>query len=223
MFERSFTLAGIPLLALAQDDRPRPAVLFYHGLHTDKETHRQELESLARRGFLAVGVDAAGHGQRSLPDLRRFINRGELLTQAAKLLRPTLEELPLLLDFLEAEGYGPFGLCGISFGGMLAYAAPQRESRFRAVAAILGDPTWCHPHAHLASYQEVRLLGWNGGRDIHVDPEPARRWLEHLQSTFPQGRYEYHEYAHSDHFMTPEDWSHGWERTLTWFEEALRL
>jgi dienelactone hydrolase len=196
-------------------------VLFYHGLHTDKETHRKELESLAQRGFLALGVDAAGHGERRMPDLRSFIRRGSLLGQAAKLLRPTLEEIPMLLDFLHGEGYGPFGLCGISFGGMLAYAAPQREARLRAVAAILGDPSWCHPHAQLASYAGVSLLAWNGGRDAHVDPAPARNWIEHLRNAFPRGRYEYHEYAESDHFMRPGDWEQGWNQTLAWFEQAL--
>jgi len=222
LFERAFSYCGIPLLALARDSKPRPTVLFYHGLHTNKETHRKELEGLADRGFLALGVDAAGHGQRKMPDLRGFVNRGGLLPQASKLLRPTLEEIPMLLDFLESEGYGPFGLCGISFGGMLAYAAPQRESRLRAVAAILGDPSWCHPHAHLACYAEVALLAWNGGRDIHVDPGPARHWIDHLQTTYPKGRYEYREYAGSDHFMQPEDWQHGWNRTLDWFEHSLR-
>ncbi|MFN8611125.1 MAG: alpha/beta hydrolase family protein [Vulcanimicrobiota bacterium] len=221
MFERSFSFAGIPLLALSQDGRPRPTVLFYHGLHTDKETHRRELESLAQRGFLALGVDAAGHGGRRMPDLSGFIKRGPLLQQVAKLLRPSLAEIPLLLDFLEAEGYGPFGLCGISFGGLLGYAAPTYDIRLRAVAAILADPSWCHPYEHVGAYEKVSLLAWNGGRDQHVSAEPARHFLAHLQAAFPQGHYEFHEYAESDHFMRPQDWEQGWARTLSWFEQSL--
>ncbi|MBT9585456.1 hypothetical protein IV102_19090 [bacterium] len=89
------------MLALARDGKPRPTVLFYHGLHTQKETHRKELEGLAERGFLALGADA-------------------------------------------------------------------------------------------------------------------------VQITYPKGRYEYREYAESDHFMQPEDWQHGWKRTLDWFEHSLR-
>ena len=88
-----------------------------------------------------------------MPDLRGFVNRGPLLEQVAKLLRPSLAELPLLLDFLEAEGYGPFGLCGISFGGLLAYAAPQYEPRLRTIAAILADPGWCAPYDRLDTYR----------------------------------------------------------------------
>lgn len=221
MFERSFSFAGIPLLAVSSDGRPRPTVLFYHGLHTDKETHRRELESLARRGFLALGVDAAGHGARRMPDLRGFVNRGPLLEQVAKLLRPTLCELPLLLDFLEAEGYGPFGLCGISFGGLLAYAVPQYEPRIRTISAILADPSWCQPYQQLEAYSSLRLLAWNGGVDQHVRAEPARDFLGHLRASCRQGRYEYREYAESDHFMRPQDWEDGWDRTLGWFEEGL--
>ena len=221
MFERSFSFSGIPLLAVSRDGRPRPTVLFYHGLHTDKETHRRELESLAGRGFLALGVDAAGHGGRRMPDLSGFVNRGPLLDQVAKLMRPTLEEIPLLIDFLEAEGYGPFGMCGISFGGLMAYAAPQREKRLRAIAAILGDPSWCQPYEHVAHYQGVDLLAWNGGADQHVAAEPARHWMAHLAASFAHGRYEFREYPESDHFMRPQDWEDGWNRTLTWFEDSL--
>ena len=220
MFERSFSFAGIPLLAVSHDGRPRPTVLFYHGLHTDKETHRRELESLARRGFLALGVDAAGHGGRRMPDLRGFVNRGPLLEQVAKLLLPSLAELPLLLDFLEAEGYGPFGLCGISFGGLLAYAAPQYEPRLRTIAAILADPGWCAPYDRLDTYTNLRLLAWNGGVDQHVRAEPARDFLGHLQAHHP-GQFEYREYPESDHFMRPQDWEDGWSRTLRWFEDGL--
>ncbi|MBS2037860.1 alpha/beta fold hydrolase [bacterium] len=221
MFERSFSFAGIPLLAVSQDGRPRPTVLFYHGLHTDKDTHRRELESLAQRGFLALGVDAAGHGGRRMPDLSGFVNRGPLLQQVAKLLRPTLAEVPLLLDFLEAEGYGPFGICGISFGGLLSYAAAHYDARLGSVVAILADPSWCHPYEHVAAYERVRLFAWNGGADQHVSAEPARHFVAHLQSTFPAGHYDYRVYPESDHFMRPEDWEDGWSRTLSWFEAGL--
>jgi uncharacterized protein len=216
---RNFSFAGIPLLALAQNSNPRPAVLFYHGLHSDKETHRKELEDIARRGFLAVGVDAVGHGQRRMPDLSGFLARGALLDQVAKLLRPSLEEIPLLVDFLSAEGYGPFGLAGVSFGAMLAYGAIPREPRLQAVAAILGDPSWCHPEPE--KYRETALLAWNGGRDQHVDARGSREFLGHLQQRFPEGSFQYQEYPDSDHFMEPQDWNHGWDRTLWWFEEHL--
>ena len=125
------------------------------------------------------------------------------------------------MDFLAAEGYGPFGVCGISFGAMLAYAAPQREPRLRSLAAILGDPSWCEPYEHLPAYEQVNVLAWNAGCDQHVDAAPARNFMRHLQHTRPEGSYEYHEYPESDHFMRPQDWAQGWSRTLDWFVQTL--
>ena len=218
MFERSFSFAGIPLLAVAQEGGPRPCVLLYHGLHSDKETHRKELTSLAERGFLALGVDFIAHGQRRMPDLQGFLGRGEFMAQLGKLLRPTLHELPLLIDFLEAEGYGPFGLCGISLGGLLAFAAPQVESRLRALVPILADPNWCNPWEQLEAYRSVPIFAWNGGRDTHVDSGPTRALLEQLQGP----RHRFQEYPESDHFFREEDWNHAWGETLGWFERFLK-
>lgn len=221
MHERAFQFAGIPLLAVAQDGGRRPAVLFYHGLHSDKETHRKELESLAQRGFLALGVDTVGHGQRRMPDLAGYLERGPLRSQVEKLIRPSLEEVPLLLDFLEAQGYGPFALMGVSMGAMLAYAAPQRDSRLRAVVAVLGDPDWCQPYDRPQAYRSVAMLAWNAGQDSQVPPGPARGWLEYLRDQFPEGDFAYQEYAESDHFMRPEDWEQGWKHSLDWLSRFL--
>jgi hypothetical protein len=195
-------------------------VLFYHGLHSDKDTHRKELESLAAHGFLAVGVDAVGHGERRIPDLSSFLNRDELMTQVAKLLRPSVEEVPLLVECLAAEGHSPIGLGGISFGGMLAFAAVAREPRLAAAVAILGDPRWCRPDP--SAYAGTPLFAWNGGRDQHVDAAGAREFIRELQQLHPKGRFEYREYPQSDHFMEPDDWTDGWSRTLSWFEQHLR-
>jgi alpha-beta hydrolase superfamily lysophospholipase len=67
----SRAVGGVPLLLAfpPAGDAPHPVVFWFHGFGVDKETHRKELEQLARAGFLAVGVDAAGHGARRLPDL----------------------------------------------------------------------------------------------------------------------------------------------------------
>jgi hypothetical protein len=220
MIERRFHFAGIPLLTLAEDGGPRPAVLFYHGLHSDKETHRKELEGLAARGFLAVGVDAIGHGERRIADLSAFLNREALMTQVAKLLRPTVAEVPLLVHHLTSEGHGPVGLAGISFGGMAAFGAVACEPQLRAVVAILGDPTWCEPD--LEDYARTPLFAWNGGRDQHVNPRCARELLAKLRGESPDGPFKYREYPNSDHFMEPADWEDGWTQTLAWFDQHLR-
>jgi dienelactone hydrolase len=219
LIERRLKVAGIPLLTLAHGTSPRPAVLFYHGLQSDKETHRKELESLAAQGFLAVGVDAVGHGERRIPNLSAFLNRDELMTQVVKLLRPNIEEVPLLVDHLIAEGYRRVGLAGISFGAMVAFGAVLREPRLSAVVAILGDPRWCRPNP--SAYPATPLFAWNGGRDQHIDPAGAREFMRELQRLHPRDSFKYHEYPQSDHFMEPNDWSDGWTQTLAWFNEHL--
>ena len=88
----SRTIGGVPLLlAFPQaGDAPHPAVLWFHGFGVDNEVHRKELEQLARAGFLAVGVDAAGHGARRLPDLdaRQAAPHDEALRWLARHLHP---------------------------------------------------------------------------------------------------------------------------------------
>lgn len=65
-------LAGAPALLVHRSDAQaasrRGTVLLYHGLGVDKHCHLHELKSLARAGFLAVGVDNVGHGERRYPD-----------------------------------------------------------------------------------------------------------------------------------------------------------
>lgn len=55
------------LIALPQERlRPLPLVLWFHSFGVDKELHRPEMERVAEADFLAVGVGAAGHGERQL-------------------------------------------------------------------------------------------------------------------------------------------------------------
>lgn len=46
----------------ADNATPLPTVLWYHGLGTDKDLHLPELQCFTTTGFLAVGIDAVGHG-----------------------------------------------------------------------------------------------------------------------------------------------------------------
>lgn len=212
MYAREFWLRDIPLLALA--DRPNGpypgTVLLYHGLKADKSTHRKELEQLAGRGFLAIGVDAHGHGQRATPgDTRGFL----------ELIRPTVAEIPGLVEGLASmEQTGPFGITGISMGGYVAFAAPQVSDRLRAVVPILGSPRWegsdDSPHLHPERYRSTALFAWNAGQDVNVPPGPARELVTRIGQT-------YREYPESDHFMRAQDWEDGWQRTLDWFQAHL--
>lgn len=220
MYSRQLWLDDIPLLAVARRPHgPYPGtVLVYHGLKADKSTHRKELTQLAERGFLAIGVDAHGHGERALPDLAAFM-AGDTQANFLKLVRPTVAEIPRLIERLRAlEETGPFGVTGISMGGYIAFAAPLAAPEVRAVVPILGSPLWRDaddsPHLAPRAYRDVALFAWNAGRDVNVPPGPARDFTRALEKV-------YVEYPDSDHFMQPEDWEDGWRRTLDWFETHL--
>jgi cobalamin biosynthesis protein CobT len=52
-----------------QQARPLPTVLWCHGFRADALAHAAQLEQCAQAGFLAVGIDAVGHGARREHDI----------------------------------------------------------------------------------------------------------------------------------------------------------
>ena len=107
----------------------RGTILVYHGFRSCIEDQRIELRWLAKAGFLAVGVDAVGHGQRGGMDLENLPSEG-----VRELVVRTASEIPrLLLDLEEVQpALGPFGITGTSMGGYIAYEAVLRERARRA-------------------------------------------------------------------------------------------
>ncbi|MBI2265239.1 MAG: hypothetical protein HYU64_08710 [Armatimonadetes bacterium] len=69
------TLGLAPALLVYKENLEKAAIkgtiLFYHGLSAAKETNLKELRSLADAGFLAVGLDNIGHGERRYSDFER--------------------------------------------------------------------------------------------------------------------------------------------------------
>src|ERR1700733_7778152 len=71
-------VAGVPAL-LRYRESPQAAaghgtVLFYHGFGGTKERPEAYLTALAEAGFLAVSLDAVGHGERRYPDFEVIFN-----------------------------------------------------------------------------------------------------------------------------------------------------
>jgi len=218
LFEARLTLptawGDAPLLAYYHPNGLKRAVLVYHGLSACKEVQEKELRSLAAAGFLAVGVDACGHGERKEDGLH-------FLEMVAR----SIDEVPALVDGLaERFAVASFGLTGISMGGYVAFAAPLVEPRLRAVVPILGSPRWGEgpragrsPHLHRDGYPGVALLAMNAGRDVNVPPHAAREFVHGLA----RPRAEYLEFPESEHFMREEDWNDLWTRTVRWFDAYL--
>lgn len=213
------------LLAVPADARPPlPAVLWFHGFGVDKETHRAELERIAGAAFLAVGVDAAGHGERRLPDLdaRQAAPRDEALRTMIELASATADEVPAIVRALAEEGLADadrVAAAGVSMGGYVVYRAVLVEPSIRAAVAILGSPEWPHgdsPHRHPHALAGTALLSVTAGSDQNVPPAAARRLHEALAALSPATRQRYVEIAGAEHLMNGGQWELAMRQMLRW-------
>jgi dienelactone hydrolase len=205
---------------------PLPTVLWFHGLTSGKATHRPELAALAQTGFLAVGIDAAGHGERRLPDFEeRFSGtQEENEREFYALVAETVAEVPAILDLLRDAGLadeGRIGMAGVSMGGMITYGATTIEPRIRAAVALLASPEWPHPespHLKIDRFFPTALFSITAGRDETVSPEAARTFHAELEERYRRHpeRLRYVELADSLHMMTPEDWAWSIRESADW-------
>ena len=223
------TLGAAPaLIAFPSDSSgPLPLVLWFHGFGVDKEVHRPELEHLAGAGFLAVGIDAAGHGERRLPDLdeRRAGSQEDALRTVLELAPQTADDVPAIIDALVREGWVDperIAVAGISMGGYVVYRAVIVEPRIRAAVAILGSPDWPQgdsPHGHLDALAHTALLSITAEQDVNVPPAAARALHRTLTAQFPAARQRYVELPGEPHLMGPEAWGTTMDEMLRWLRE----
>ncbi|HEX8430207.1 MAG TPA: alpha/beta fold hydrolase [Longimicrobium sp.] len=213
----------VPLLLAWRDGAasPLPTVLWFHGFGVDKEVHRPELERVAEAGFLAVGVDAAGHGARRLPDLAELqaAPHEAALRTMTELAAQTAREVPDVVRFLVDRGRtdpNRVAVVGISMGGYVVYRAVVEDPTIGAAVAILGSPEWPHPASPRGStdaFRRVALLSITGGADENVPPGPARD----LHRELGEGeRTRYVELPGAPHLMSAEHWATTMDETLGW-------
>jgi uncharacterized protein len=233
-FEKRRLGAAPALIARPSSARlPLPTVLWFHGFTAGKVTHRPELAALAKAGFLAVGIDATGHGERRLPDFEeRFSGtREESDRELYALVAETVAEVPEILDILCGAGLADearIGAAGVSMGGMITYGAITTDSRIRAAVALLATPEWPHPASpHLKSdrFFPTALFSLTAGRDETVSPASARALhleLEQRYRRHPE-RLRYVEIEDSLHMMTPEDWVWSIRESVGWLSRYTGL
>lgn len=210
---------------------PPPTVLWFHGFGVDMEPHRKELRQLAEAGFLAVGVDAAGHGARRLPDLdaRQAAPHAQALRTMIELAARTADEVPGVARALAEEGLadgGRIGVVGVSMGGYVVYAAVLAEPGIRAAVSILGSPEWPEgdsPHHQLDGFRRTALLSITAERDENVPPAGARDLHHRLAQADPGSpRHRYVELPGAVHLMSEEHWNQAMGETVRWLSIHLR-
>lgn len=206
-------LGTAPALIVRPEGEPLAALLWVHGLGVSKETHLPELERFARAGILAVGIDAAGHGERRLPNFEeRFAPPRDVIEPLLhQLVDETVAELPSVVDALGVER---IALCGISFGGFITYRGAPRDPRIVAAVSLLGSPD----PSLVDAYYPTALLSLTCERDENVPPDAARAFHHDLEPRYADApeRLQYHEYPGETHFFTPEAWEDAMERTIAW-------
>jgi uncharacterized protein len=230
MIDERRVLAGVPVRLVTKTTAPKGAVIFYHGFMSSIDQQSKELLSLASKNYLAVGVDAVGHGKRRYSDFDdRFLSENpDHHTNYIQLLQDSVKELPGLVDVLLEEGLAKLdrlALTGISMGGYICFGASLAEPRIKVLLPILGSPVWQvdssqSPHTQLNSFYPRAMLVQNAGLDTNVPPDAARSFIDALRPKYHEDpeRLQYYEFPQSSHFMREDDWNELWQNALDWLD-----
>lgn len=238
-------LASAPSLVIfhgiAEERARQGTILFYHGFGQTKDDYVSILQQLAEAGFLAIGIDGIGHGERRYPDFEtRFppidpplISNMQLEAAFLAVVRATVQEVPLIIDALVEREWaypGRIGIAGHSFGGFVTYAAVVTDKRIQVAAPVVGSPQWKlpwsgSPHLHIDHFFPTALLSQTAGQDTRVPPVFARELHSRLTSSYAQApqRLRYIEYPNSPHDLSEQDWEQAWVTVVKWFEAFLSV
>jgi alpha-beta hydrolase superfamily lysophospholipase len=237
------TLASAPALLLfrasPEESARHGTVLFYHGFGESKDGYVEVLQQLAQAGFLAVGIDGVGHGERRYPDFKKrfppfepqLIGNLDLEAAFLAVVRATVQELPQIIDALTERGWihaQRVGITGHSFGGFVTYAAVVADQRIQVAAPVVGSPQWKlpwpdSPHLHPDRFFPTALLSQTAGKDTRVWPDFAHAFHQQLAPYYIQApeRLHYIEYPDSPHDLTNADWQSAWNAVVQWFSTYL--
>jgi uncharacterized protein len=231
-------IQDIPTVILWEDQLEtaikKGCILCYHGLTSSKDDWLHDLELIAEKGFVVVGVDNVGHGERKDPTQDKYSKDNPAFWKNfVSAIQATACEIPLLIDELIKRGFAlehRIGGLGVSMGGLVLYSAILLEPRLSTVVTLVSSPQWWElehpdsPHHHLEKFARVHLLSITAGQDTTVPNTYTKVFHKRLQAHFAD--YEQHfvhqDYPLSNHMLEP-DWHEAWKRALEWFENRLTV
>lgn len=232
-----YILHSIPVAILYKGDLETAAnkgcILCYHGLTSSKDDWLHDLEMIAEKGFVVVGVDNVGHGERKDPYFYHKYSQDNpaFWKNFVSAIQATACEISLLIDELIKRGFAledRIGGLGVSMGGLVLYSAILLEPRLSTVVTLVSSPQWWElehpdsPHHHLEKFARVHLLSITAGQDTTVPNTYTKVFHKRLQAHFAD--YEQHfvhqDYPLSNHMLEP-DWHEAWITAIRWFETHL--
>ena len=148
-----------------------------------------------------------------------------------KAIQSTANEVPLLISTLINNQLilsDKLGICGISMGAIIGYRVIIIEKRISCAALFVGSPEWAidipeSPHKHINSFYPTALLSLVASKDTIVPPIHTKKLHDKLIPYYSKSpdRLKLIEYDKSDHFMRDQDWIHGFQESIKWFENYL--
>lgn len=228
----------IPTVLVCEDSPERAAeegcILCYHGFTSSKDAWLHDLKILAKGGFLVIGVDAVGHGERRHPDFETHFSGSQTEIDEAflRIVEESSAELPDLVDELFGNGLvleHKLGMFGVSMGGFITYAAVLKEPRLSAAVTLVSSPEWWmmpspkSPHNHPEAFHSIKLLSQTAGKDQSVPNHYAQSFHKRLREHYEDytERFKYRDYPASNHQMNP-DWQEALAETVVWFQSHLK-
>jgi dienelactone hydrolase len=186
----------------------------------------------AEEGFLLIGVDNWGHGDRVLPDFETHFDptSGHFNERFINAVKKTAIEIPPLIDSLERQDLidaSKLGLIGISMGSFISYKLLVEETRIKCASLFLGNPRWGDlpesPHLFADNIHPTALLTLLAGKDDVVPPTDAKAFHQELLPQYASSpeRLKLVEYPESDHMMEEADWNAAVAETKQWFKQFI--
>jgi dienelactone hydrolase len=137
-----------------------PAVVALHGLGGSKEGMAGLMEELARRGYLALAIDARWHGARG-PGLQAAMIRAYRSEQGHPYVFDTVADLFRTLDYLDSRpdvDARRIGMIGVSMGGQETWLTSALDPRVRVAVPVIGVNTFAWAAGHDRWQARSKLL-----------------------------------------------------------------